>query len=104
MRLTKYGQETIIGFNQGEATAYVYTCSKAWMRHMEKTLGLKPTKLYGFYAREYECPKAWIRKPRKPRQLSESHRQMLRERLLQQSVLSSETPCAVGEFGGKDAR
>ena len=99
MRLTKYEQETIINFNQGEHIAYIYTCSKSWIRHMEKVLGLKPTKTYS-YAREYECPKSWIRKPRKPRKLSEIQRQKLRERL--QPILSGVTPCTLGESGGED--
>lgn len=95
MRLTKHEQETIINFNQGEQTAYIYTCSKSWMNHMEKVLCIKPTKLYGTYAREYELPKTWIRKPRKPRKLSEEHRAKLAQRL--HPILSELTPCAVGE-------
>ena len=87
MKLTKYEQETIINFNQGEDIAYIYTCSKAWMRHFEKVLKLKPTTKYS-YAREYECPKAWIKKPRKPRKLSESHKRKLRQGLSRKPVLS----------------
>ena len=98
MRLTKYEQETIINFNQGEDVAYIYTCSKSWMRHMEKLPGLEPTKINS-QAREYACPKEWIRKPREPRQLSEIQKQKLRQRLAQASILSGVTPCAVGESG-----
>ena len=97
MRLAKYEQETIINFNQVEDIAYIYTCSKSWMRHMEKVLKLKPIKIHS-YAREYECPKAWIRKPRKTRQLSESQKKKLSKRLSQKSILSGVTPCAVGEI------
>jgi hypothetical protein len=104
MRLNRYEQETIISFNQAEDIAYVYTCSNAWMTHFEKKLRLQPTVTHGSYAREYECPKAWIKKPRKPRQLSEDQKLKLRRRLPQKSVLSEDTPCAVGEFGGKDGR
>jgi len=100
MRLTQQEQETIINFNEAEDTAYIYTCSKPWMRHLENVLDLKPTEKHS-YAREYECPKAWIRKPQKPRKLSEEQKQKLRLRLVQKSILSSETPCAVGEIGGK---
>lgn len=103
MRLSKQEQETIINFNQAEDTAYIYTCSKSWMHHMEKVLGLKPTEIHS-YARDYECPKAWIRKPRKPRKLSEELKQRLRQGLLQESILSEVTPCAVGESGGKHVR
>lgn len=97
MRLLKYEQETIINFNQGEDTAYIYTCSKSWMTHFEKVLGLKPTKRYS-YAREYECPKSWIRKPRKTKQLSKDQKLNLKHRLSQRPVLSEEMPYAVGEF------
>ena len=80
MRLSKREQETIINFNQAEDIAYIYTCSKAWIAHMENKLGLKPTKIQS-YAREYVCPKTWLRKPQKPRQLSEQHKHKLRQRL-----------------------
>jgi len=103
MRLSKYEKETIINFNQGEDTASIYTCSKAWIRHCEKVLKLKPTTVYS-YAREYEFPKAWIRKPRKPRKLSETTKIKLRQRLSQKPILSRVTPNTVGESGGGDAR
>jgi hypothetical protein len=86
MKLTKYEKETIFNYNQGDDTAYIYTCSKALMRHMEKILNLEPTAIYS-YGREYECPKAWIRKPKKTKKLSESHKQKLRQRLSQKSIL-----------------
>ena len=87
MRLSKQEQETIVNFNQAEDTAYIYTCSKIWIKHFEKVLKLKPTTIHS-YGREYECPKAWIRKPRKTRQLSESHMQKLRQGLSKKPVLS----------------
>ena len=96
IRLTKFEQETIINFNQEESIAYIYTCSKAWIRHFEKVLKLTPTKTYS-YAREYECPKTWIKKPRKTRKLSEAQRQKLSQRLAQKSILSEKMPCAVGK-------
>ena len=65
-------------------------------------LGLKPTELFGNYAKGYECPKAWIRKPRKTRQLSKEQKDKLKQRLSQKSILSEVTPCAVGESGGED--
>jgi hypothetical protein len=104
MKLSRQEQETIINFNEAEDTAYIYTCNKPYMRHMEKVLGLKPVKIHGSYAREYECPKAWIKKPRIPRQLSQEQKHKLIRRLPQKSILTAETPCAVGELGGKDVR
>ncbi len=35
-RLTRYEQETIINYNEGENTASVYTHSKALRRRLEK--------------------------------------------------------------------
>ena len=90
MKLTKYEQETIINYNQGEDVAYIYTCSKALMRHLEKVLNLEPTAIYS-YGREYECPKEWIRRPRKTKKLSESHKQKLRQVLSQKSILSEKS-------------
>jgi hypothetical protein len=103
MRLSKYELETIINFNQAEDTAYIYTCSISWMNHMEKVLGVKPTKKYS-YAREYECPKTWIKKPRKPRILSENQRQKLVERMSQITNLSEKTPYTVGKTGKEIVR
>ena len=99
MKLSRQEQETIINFNQAEDKAYIYTCSKAWMSHMENRLALKPMRMEP-YAREYECPKSWIRKPQKTRKVSQEQKARLRKQL--QSNLSQETPCAVGESGGGD--
>ena len=96
MRLSRQEQETIINFNQAEDVAYIYTCSKSWIRHMEKVLNLKPTVIHS-YAKEYECPKTWIRKPRKVRQLSKEQKDKLKRRLSQKSILSEVAPCAMGE-------
>jgi hypothetical protein len=96
MRLTKQEKETIINFHQKEDTAYIYTCSKVWMAHMEKKLQLKHTQINPD-ARTYECPKTWIRKPRKPKKLSDNMKAKLTNRLSVSSILSSKMPCSVGE-------
>jgi hypothetical protein len=101
MFLTKWERETIINFNELESVAYIHTCSKSWMTHFEKVLRVKPTKVYGNYAKDYQCPKAWIKKPRKPKELSESQKAKLRQRLTTESILSPESPCAVGKTRGK---
>ena len=85
MRLSRQEQETIINFNQAEDVAYIYTCSKAWMKHLER-LGLKGNQI-NTNAREYECPKSWIRKPQKPRKLSDEQKRRLGQRLHQKPVL-----------------
>jgi len=96
MGLSRYEQETIINFNQAEDVAYIYTCSKSWMKHLEK-LGLKGNQINP-YAREYECPKSWIKKPQKPRQLSKEQKHKLSQRLHQKPVLSEVMPYTVGKF------
>ena len=99
MRLTKQEKETIINFNEGDDIAYIYTCSKSWINHLEKKLGLRSTTIYS-YAREYECPKSWVIKPRKPKKLSQEQRQELSQRLLKKSILSKETPTPQVVSGG----
>ena len=80
-RLTNYEKETIINFNEAETTAYIFTYNKAWIAHLEKVLGLKPTSNNGFGGREYELPKKLISKPRRPRKLTPEQKQRLTARL-----------------------
>lgn len=61
----KSERETIIRFDQESDQASVYTHEKTWQQHIEKTLGTKPTNVWG-PAREYEIPKKWLRLPRAP--------------------------------------
>jgi hypothetical protein len=70
VRLSAYERETIINFNEGEDTAYIFTYSKPWHRHLEG-LGLKPTHDNGFGGKDCELPKKWVKLPRKPRRVSE---------------------------------
>ena len=46
--LTSYEQETIINFNKAEDTAHIFTYEKAWQKHLEGKLGLKPLHDNGF--------------------------------------------------------
>jgi hypothetical protein len=101
VRLSRQEQETIINFNKAEHIAYIYTCSKSWINHFEKKLGIKPTKTHS-HAREYECPKGWIRKPLKPRQVSESQKTKIRQRMPPESILRRETASAVGKTGDEN--
>jgi len=64
--LSQYERETIINFNEGEQMASIFTYNKAWQRHLEKRLGLKPVFDNGCGAREYEIPKSRVRPPRAP--------------------------------------
>jgi len=65
-QLSQYERETIINFNEGEQMASIFTYNKAWQRHLEKRLGLKPVFDNGYGAREYEIPKSRVRPPRAP--------------------------------------
>lgn len=77
MGLTGYEKETIINFNEAEDTAHIFTYNKAWQRHLEEKLGLKPTNVNGFGGKDYELPKKWVKLPRGPRRLSAETRAKL---------------------------
>lgn len=65
--LTKYERETIINFNNGEATASVYTYNRALRRRLEQLAQERPgdchmAKVTHFdQAVEYYIPKSWIK-------------------------------------------
>ena len=80
-KLTSYEQETIIGFNKAEDTAYIFTYEKTWQKHLEGKLGLKPIMDNGFGGKEYKLPKSRIKPPRAPRRLSDSAKIKLAKRL-----------------------
>lgn len=67
MRLSRYEQETIINFNEGEKTASIYTHNKALRHKLEKLAQERPEdcKLTGSFfeerAVEYTVPKKWVR-------------------------------------------
>ncbi|MFC2051976.1 hypothetical protein ACFLT4_04535 [Chloroflexota bacterium] len=96
-RLTNYEQETIINFNKEEKIAHIFTYEKAWQKHFEGRLGLKPLYDNGFGGREYELPKKMIKPPRAPRKLSDSAKRKLTERLHQSRVLSAQKLVPVGK-------
>lgn len=62
--MTRYEQETIIGLNEEEKTADIYTCSPKWIRKLEKA-ALKRPDLYVLIRKDecsvtYSCPKKLI--------------------------------------------
>ena len=69
--LSSYEKETIINFNEAEDVAHVFTYNKAWQKHLEGKLGLKPTMDNGFGGKEYKIDKKRIKPPRVPVRLSE---------------------------------
>lgn len=95
--LSAYEQETIISFNKAEDMAYIFTYEKAWQKHLEGKLGLKPVMDNGFGGKEYQLPKNMIKPPRAPRRLSPSAKRKLAERLHRNRVLSTQNLVPVGK-------
>lgn len=80
--MLKIERETIINFNEAEATASVYTYNGALRRRLEKLAEERPEecKMIGSgQAADYIIPKGWI-KINPTRQMSEEQRKILAER------------------------
>lgn len=82
--LTKYEQETIINFNEAEATASVYTYNQALQRKLKRLAQERPQECVLDKARNYSgelvctIPKRWVRIT-PTRILSEKQKTQLRE-------------------------
>lgn len=79
MNISRLEQETIIGFNEAEATASVYTHNGALKRKLEKLAKERPadvqlSRRYPEGAVEYTIPKRWVR-VNATRVLSEAQRE-----------------------------
>ena len=83
IQLTNEEKETIITFDETPADAIVFTYNKAWQKHIEQRLGIKPSMNNGAGGREYKVPKSRIKPPRAPLQLSAEQRQKLSDRARQ---------------------
>lgn len=61
--MTRFEQETIIGFNEAEATASVYTHNGALKRKLarERPADVQLSRRYPEGAVEYTIPKRWVR-------------------------------------------
>ena len=98
MSLSKEEKETIISFDETPADAVVFTYNRAWQRHIEKKLGVKPMLNNGFGGKEYHISKSRIRMPLAPRKLSAEQKRKLAQRLtkarLQKSPNSSKKTTA----------
>lgn len=80
--MSRIEQETIINFNEAEATASVYTYNRALRRKLEKLAEERPEECQVVrkgQADDYVIPKGWI-KIKPPRQLSEEQREVLAAR------------------------
>lgn len=87
--LTGYEKETIINFNEAEDTTHIFTYNKAWQKHLESRLGLKPTMDNGYGGKEYQLPKKLIRPPRAPIRLSAEARKKRAEVLARTRTVAS---------------
>ena len=102
--LTNEEKETIINFNEGEGTAYIFTYNKGWQKHLEQKLGLKPVMDNGFGGKEYEIDKKRIRPPRAPVRLSPEARAKRADQLRQSRVLSARKPNAIRKSAKKNQK
>ncbi|MCD7886486.1 MAG: hypothetical protein LUG44_02550 [Clostridiales bacterium] len=84
MNLTKQEQETIIRFDEAEATASVFTFNRALLNKLEKLTTERPDdckleREFPSGAVEYTVPKRWV-KITPPRRLSAEQLEAMRER------------------------
>lgn len=69
-KLSADEKETLISFDETGAPACIFTYNKAWQKHLEQKLGLKPIMDNGFGGKEYELDKKRIKPPRARRQVN----------------------------------
>jgi len=102
--LSGYEKETIITWNEAEATAYVFTYNHSWQRHLEGKLGLQPVTDNGYGGKEYQLDKKRIRPPRAPVKLSAEARAKRADQLRQSRVLSARKPDAIRKSAKKNQK
>lgn len=82
-KLTKYEQETVILYNNGELTATVYTCNRILMNKLDRQCVQHPDicrlKIQDEYSKTYIIPKKLI-SIRTPKIYSDIQKQHMRER------------------------
>ena len=101
-KLSNYERETIVNFNEAEDIAYIFTYNRAWQKHLEWKLGLKPVADNGFGGREYTIDKRRVRPPRVPKKLSAEARAKLVQRLSANRILMYQNTNAVGKSATKN--
>ena len=84
MNLSLYEQETIVNFNEEEATASVYTHNRALIRKLDKFAQERPGDCHRQKtshegkAVDFTVPKSWV-KISPPRRLTEDQKERLRK-------------------------
>lgn len=85
MKLSRYEQESIMNFNVAENDASVYTADPSMIRRMDKLVTEFPevfrVEKITEVSKTYLIPKEYI-KIRKPRVVSEEHREQARQNML----------------------
>ena len=61
-KLSKYEQETIIGYNREETHATLFTYQKSLINHMKKQ-GAEIEYVNAYGGHQFKFPKSWVRKP-----------------------------------------
>jgi len=80
MLLSKLEQETIVNFNEAEATASVYTNNGRIRRRLEQLERDRPAEVSRDYKGDFVIPKGWIRiNPTYTRELTEAQREQKRD-------------------------
>ena len=86
MKLSRYGQESILNYNAGEQTATLYTRDKAVMRKLDTLVADFPEtyKLTGQdeISKTYSFPKSYVNY-RKPRIVSTEQRERTRQMMIE---------------------
>ena len=80
-KLPKYEKETNLRYNLEEKILYMDVFDRTLIRHLEKTLGLKPIHIDDSGERYYDLPLSWFRFPQKPRNLKPETRAALADRM-----------------------
>ena len=88
MKLSRYGQETVVNYNAGEQTATLYTRDKAVMRKPDTLVANFPDtyKLTGQdeVSKTYSFPKSYV-SYRKPRAVSTEQRERARQMMVKRN-------------------
>ena len=88
MKLSRYGQETVVNYNAGEQTATLYTRDKAVMRKLDTLVANFPDtyKLTGQdeVSKTYSFPKSYV-SYRKPRAVSTEQRERARQMMVKRN-------------------
>lgn len=95
--MTRLEQETIINFNEAEATATIYTHNAALCRKLEALADQRPEeakrgRVFKDGGREYIIPKRWVKVNAGPMYTDEQRRAMAERAKTLRRAISAENP------------